>query len=123
MERLGVRDGCAGVLPVDMPVAAQGPESLDAIVAAGTDAVRDRGAEALVLACGGMTSIESAVRERIGVPTTTGVVVAALFAHALWRAGMATSKVGSLAPPEPIAYTGMPGWRAGGGCEPAGLAR
>jgi allantoin racemase len=113
MERLGVRADCVGVLPVDIPVAGQGPESLDAITAAGNEAVRERGAEALVLACGGMTSVEAAVRERVGVPTTTGVVVAALFAHALWRAGMATSKVGSLAPPEPIAYTGMPGWREG----------
>jgi allantoin racemase len=111
MERLGVRGACVGVLPVEIPVSAQGAASLDAIVAAGTNAVKERRAEALVLACGGMTAIEADVAQRVGVPVTTGVEVGALFAHALWRAGIATSKVGSFASPEPIAYRGMPAWR------------
>jgi allantoin racemase len=117
MERLGVRGNCVGVLPLEIPVARQGgefPDSLEAIVAAGTEAVNDMGAEALVLACGAMTAGEAAVSEQVGVPATTGVAVGALFAHSLWRAGMGTSKVGTFAPPEPIAYAGMPPLQAGG---------
>ena len=101
---------CVGVLPLDIPVARQGgefPESQEAIIATGTEAVRTLGAEALVLACGAMTSTEALVREQVGVPAMSGVAVGALFAHALWRAGLRTSKVGSFAPPEPIAYAGM----------------
>lgn len=113
MERLGVRSSCVGVLPVEIPVSAQGEASLGAIVAAGGNAVRERRAEALVLACGGMTAIEVEAGQRIGVPVTTGVRVGVLFAHALWRAGIGTSKVGSFAFPEPIAYSGMPDWRGG----------
>jgi allantoin racemase len=114
MERLGIRGSCVGVLPVDIPVARQGgefPESQEAIIATGAEAVRQLGAEALVLACGAMTASEAVVSERVGVPATTGVAVGALFAHGLWRAGLRTSKVGSFAPPEPIAYTGMPDLR------------
>jgi allantoin racemase len=104
MERLGVRHGCVGVLPLGIPVAEQGAEfgaTNEAIVAVGERAVRELGAEALVLACGGMADVEAAVRERVGVPATNGVGFGALLAYALWQAGLRTSMVGSLAPPEP----------------------
>jgi allantoin racemase len=115
MEQLGVRGRCVGVLPLEIPVERQGtafPSSLDAISATGRDAVERLGAEVLVLACGAMTGVEAAVTQRTGVPAITGVAVGALFAHSLWRAGLRTSKVGALAPPEPIPYTGMAPLRA-----------
>ncbi len=105
MVRLGVREECVGVLSLGIPVAEQGAEfgdTNDAIVAAGQHAVQDLGAEALVLACGGMAQAEAIVRERVGVPATNGVAFGALLAHALWRAGLRTSQVGSLAPPAPV---------------------
>jgi allantoin racemase len=111
MEILGVRRYCVGVIPLEIPVEQQGaafPSTLNAIVAAGTRAVSDRRAEALVLACGAMTGVEAEVRERLGVPAVTGVAVGALFAVALARAGLRTSKAGSLASPEDIEYAGMP---------------
>jgi allantoin racemase len=111
MEHLGVRRHCVGVIALEIPVEQQGaafPATLDAITAAGARAVSERGAEALVLACGAMTGVEAEVRERLGVPAVTGVAVGALFAVALSRAGLRTSKVGSLASPEAIKYAGMP---------------
>lgn len=102
MDRLGVRHGCVGVLALGIPVAEQGgafTATNDAIVAAGQQAVDELGAEALVLACGGMAQVEATVRERVGVPATNGVAFGALLAHALWQAGLHTSQVGSLAPP------------------------
>jgi allantoin racemase len=102
MDRLGVRHGCAGVLALGIPVAEQGAEfgaTNEAIVAAGRRAVDELGAEGLVLACGGMAQVEATVRARVGVPATNGVAFGALLAHALWRAGLRTSQVGSMAPP------------------------
>jgi allantoin racemase len=102
MERLGVRAGCVGVLSLGIPVAEQGAEfgaTNDAIVAAGRHAVEELGAEALVLACGGMAQVEAVVREQVGVPATNGVAFGALLAFALSRAGLRTSQVGSMAPP------------------------
>jgi allantoin racemase len=101
MDRLGVRAGCVGVLPLGIPVAEQGAEfgaTNEAIVAAGRRAVDELGAEALVLACGGMAQVEAVVRERVGVPATNGVAFGALLTYALWRAGLRTSQIGSLAP-------------------------
>jgi allantoin racemase len=102
MDRLGVRHGCVGVLSLGIPVAEQGAgfgATNEAIVAAGRRAVDELGAEALVLACGGMAQVEGVVRERVGVPATNGVAFGALLAYGLWQAGLRTSQVGSLAPP------------------------
>lgn len=102
MERLGVRARCVGLLAMEIGVAEQGAgfaETTEAIVTLGRRAVDELGAEALVLACGGMSDVEAVVRERVGVPASNGVAVGALFAHALWRAGLRTSTAGSLAPP------------------------
>jgi allantoin racemase len=101
MASLGVAHACVGVLSLGIPVAEQGAEfgdTTEAIVATGQRAVAELGAEALVLACGGMAQAEAIVRERAGVPATNGVAFGALLAHALWRAGLRTSQAGSLAP-------------------------
>jgi allantoin racemase len=102
MDRLGVRQGCVGVLPLGIPVTEQGAgfgATNETIATAGSRAVQELGAEALVLACGGMAQAEAVVRERVGVPATNGVAFGALLAFALWKSGLRTSKVGSLAPP------------------------
>jgi allantoin racemase len=114
LEREGVARRCVGVLPLEIPVAAQGagyPDTTEAIVAVGRRAVDELGAEALVLACGGMADVARAVERGVGVPVCDGVAVGVLLAHALWRAGLATSKRGALAWPEPIPYRGMPALR------------
>jgi allantoin racemase len=99
LEHYGVAGRCVGVLASEITVEDLGGDSTDAIVAAGRRAVDELGAEALALACGGMTELETAVRERVGVPATNGVAFGALLAHALWRSGLRTSTVGSLALP------------------------
>jgi allantoin racemase len=109
MDRLGVRYGCVGVLALGIPVVEQGAEfgaTTEAIVACGRRAVDELGAEALVLACGGMARVETVVRERAGVPATNGVAFGALLAFALWRAGLRTSQVGSLTPPPRVLAAG-----------------
>lgn len=101
MDRLGVRRRCVGILALEIPVSQQGGEftqTTEAIVEQGRHAVEEMGAEALVLACGGMSDVEATVRARVGVPATNGVAFGALLAHALWRSGLRTSTVGSLAP-------------------------
>jgi allantoin racemase len=105
MDQLGLRHACVGVLSLGIPVAEQGTQfgdTTEAIVAAGRRAVLELGAEALILACGGMAQVEAVVRERVGVPATNGVAFGALLAFALWGSGMRTSQVGSLAPPAPL---------------------
>lgn len=110
IARAGITDRCVGVLALEIGVAQQGaafPATTEAIISLGARAVSQLGAEAIVLACGGMSDVESAVSAALGVPATNGVLVGALMVHALWRAGLRTSKHGSYAPPEPIPYRGI----------------
>jgi allantoin racemase len=111
LAHAGIAERCVGVLALEIPVAQQGaafPGTTEAIVSLGAYAVSELGAEAVVLACGGMSDVETAVTDALGVPATNGVLVGALMVHALWQAGLRTSKVGSFAPPEAIPYSGMP---------------
>jgi allantoin racemase len=106
----GAATRCVGIAVLDIPVAEQGAAhgaTTEAIVEAAARAVEQDGAEAVLLACGGMADVELEVRTRVGVPATTGVAFGALLSHALWRSGLQTSAVGSFAPPEPIEYHGM----------------
>jgi allantoin racemase len=114
LERHGMRSRCVAVEPLGIPVADQGshnPSTTEAIVAAGRRAVSRDGAEALVLACGGMADVALAVRRDVGVPVCDGVAFGAVTAYGLWRCGLSTSKAGAYGWPEAIAYSGMPGFR------------
>jgi allantoin racemase len=107
----GIASRCAGVLALEIPVAEQGaafPDTTDAIVAASRTAVEERGADALILACGGMADVARVVQEAVGVPVCDGVGFGSVLAYGLWHTGIVTSKTGRFAAPEPIPYTGMP---------------
>jgi allantoin racemase len=111
LEHEGLRQRCVAVLPVDIPVRDQGaanPDAVAAIVAAGRRAIDEHGAEALVLACGAMADTAHQASETLGIPVCDGVAFGSLLAHALWRTGLRTSKVGAYGWPEAIPYLGMP---------------
>jgi allantoin racemase len=89
----GLRERCVGVVALERGVREQGgADAVAPIVALGAHAVEELGADALVLACGAMAATAAAVREELGVPVCDGVAFGALTVHALWRAGLATSK-------------------------------
>jgi len=112
IEARGLLPRLAGILPLHIPVAEQGsghPDTTASIVALGKQLAADHGADALILACGGMADVARAVEQRVGVPVCDGVAFGAGVAHALWSCGLRTSKAGAYAAPEPIPYLGMPG--------------
>lgn len=101
----GLAERSAGVVAI----AGDGGETWDddELIATARGLVEERGAEALVLACGAMTEVARRVSDELGVPVCDGVAFGALTAHALARMGLQTSKRRSLAFPEPVAYRGM----------------
>jgi allantoin racemase len=110
IEARGIGRRCLTVVPLDIPVADQGshnPDTTPAIVAAGRRLAAD-GAEALILACGGMADVAATVEREVGLPVCDGVSFGATLAHAMWRCGLHTSKAGAYGWPEPIPYLGMP---------------
>ena len=110
VEARGLSSRCAGIVPLNIPVAEQGshhPDTTPAIIDAGKRLVADRGADALILACGGMADVSRAVTEAVGVPVCDGVAFGSTLAFSLWSCGLHTSKTGAYAVPELIPYLGM----------------
>jgi allantoin racemase len=98
LERHGLTRRCVGVIPVGVPVAEQSIENevaYAALLEKGKAAILERGAEALVLACGGMADAARTVSRELGVPVCDGVAFGALLVYALFRSGLQTSKVGA----------------------------
>ncbi|BCT75308.1 Asp/Glu/hydantoin racemase [Sinomonas cyclohexanicum] len=99
-----VRASGLGVLELE-----EDPErAVKEIVAQAESAVSDDKAEVIVLGCGGMSGLDSQIRERCGVPVVDGVAAAVAVAEGLVRLGLSTSKVRTYATPRPKKVTGWP---------------
>ena len=69
-------------------------------------AVRDDGAEAIVLGCAGMTDLAKDLSQMAGVPVLDGVGCAIMLAEGLARLGLRTSKINNYSAPRHKKYTG-----------------
>ncbi len=79
-----------------------------AIVEQAKRAVEQDRAEVIVLGCGGMAGLDTAVREATGAPVVDGVAAAVKLAESLVQLGLSTSKVRTYAPPRRKAVTSWP---------------
>lgn len=109
LQRYGFERRCRGVHGTDIPVLALeacGPGTVAQVEAAARDALaRDRSG-AIVLGCGGMATLCSALQQRLGVPVIDGVSAAVKMAEALVALGLKTEKAGDYAPPLPKPWVG-----------------
>jgi allantoin racemase len=79
-----------------------------AIVEQAKRAVEEDRAEVIVLGCGGMAGLDTAVREATGAPVVDGVAAAIKLAESLVQLGLSTSKVRTYAPPRSKAVASWP---------------
>ncbi len=82
--------------------------SVAAIVEQAKRAVEEDRAEVIVLGCGGMAGLDTAVREATGAPVVDGVAAAVKLAESLVQLGLSTSKVRTYAPPRPKSVASWP---------------
>lgn len=113
LEHLSVRYGyerlCRRVRSCEVPVLElEDPESdaTNAIRQEIEAALRDDGAEAIVLGCAGMLGLTESLSEEYSVPVIEGVTVAVKWVEALAGLGLSTSKRGGYAPPREKLYRG-----------------
>lgn len=66
------------------------------------------GAEVIVLGCAGMSGLDRALAERLGVPVIDAVAAAVVWAVALVQLGKSTSKAMTYRPPEVKPIAGYP---------------
>ncbi len=97
LAKYGLLTRCASIRAAEVPVLAleSDPDTarvrIEAEIAA---ALKDDGAEAIVLGCSGMTDLTNSLSAKFSVPVIDGVSSAVVMAEALVRIGLATSKTG-----------------------------
>ncbi|MFD8423001.1 aspartate/glutamate racemase family protein [Streptomyces sp. NPDC059466] len=98
----GVAQHCAAVVGTGLGVLDLGdaPRTEAAFVRA-AERAREAGAEVLVLGCAGMTGLQRAVGEKLGLPVVDGVAAAVKLAESLVSLGLTTSRAGGYARPLP----------------------
>ena len=107
-RRYGVADRCR-VRASDVPVLALEDSSSGAARKVEDEmrrAVREDGAECIVLGCAGMADLAAELSRRLGLPVIDGVAAATRMIEALVGLGLKTSKIGGYASPLPKAYSG-----------------
>jgi len=101
-QRYGMADKCRRVRAAEVPVLALEEEGSGAQARVKDEvarAVREDGAEAVVLGCAGMADLTRALTAEVGVPVIDGVAAATKLAEAFAGLGLETSKVGAFAFP------------------------
>ena len=107
-RRYGVADRCR-VRASNVPVLALEDPASGAVRKVEDEigrAVREDGAECIVLGCAGMADLAADLTRRLGIPVIDGVAAATRMVEALVGLGLRTSKVGGYAAPRPKAYAG-----------------
>jgi len=105
LEAAGVGRNCAAVVGTGLGVLELGElgdsrRTEEAFIAA-AERAREAGAEVLVLGCAGMTGLQRAVGEKLGLPVVDGVGAAVKLAESLVALGLTTSRAGGYAKPLP----------------------
>ena len=107
-RRYGVADRCR-VRAAGVPVLALEDPASGAVRRVEEEiarAVRDDGAECIVLGCAGMADLAADLTNRLGLPVIDGVAAATRLVETLVSLGLRTSKVGGYAFPAAKAYIG-----------------
>lgn len=108
--RYGLDRRCARVRACEVPVLALEDPASDARARIGAeiaDALRQDGADAIVLGCAGMADLAASLAQEFGVPVVDGVAAAVTLAEALATLGLTTSKRGGYAKPAAKSYAGL----------------
>ncbi|MGI5425109.1 aspartate/glutamate racemase family protein [Streptomyces sp. CA-179760] len=98
LETAGVARNCAAIVGTGLNVLDLGDEErTETAFLAAAERACAAGAEVLVLGCAGMTGLQRAVGEKLGLPVVDGVAAAVKLAESLVALGLATSRTGSYA--------------------------
>jgi allantoin racemase len=108
-EQYGMKRFCRNVRACDVAVLEleTDPAARGLIVEQCLLALRDDGADAIVLGCAGMANLCAEISVEIGAPVIDGVTAATLQVQSLIRLGVSTHKHGEFARPLPKRYTGL----------------
>ena len=94
VKKYGLENRCASIRVTGLRVVDNDREKREKLIQGGIKAVKEDGAEVLILGCAGMTGLDKEIEKIINVPVIDGVVSALMLIESLIRYGVSTSKVG-----------------------------
>ncbi len=109
VRRYGFEDACVAMYAADVPVLEledAGSAAREKIAELCERAVRDDGADTVVLGCAGMTDLCADLTKRTGVPVIDGVAAAVGLVSGMVRMNVGTSKRDEYAPPPRLPGSG-----------------
>jgi len=110
LARYGLDRRCARVRASEIPVLALERDPAEAERKIGAEierALKEDGADCIVLGCAGMAALAERLWAQFKVPVVDGVAAGTALATALARLKLKTSKAGGYAAPGPKAYSGL----------------
>ena len=111
MSAYGAEKFCRSIRSTGLSVLNFGrdPErGMEALALEGEKAVREDGAECILLGCAGFVDFAQDLEQRLGVPVLEGVTPAVKLAEALVDMGLGTSKASTWGWPEKKQFLGYP---------------
>lgn len=102
LQRYGYHHLCSGVRATDIPVLELESLSMDTYQLLAEEcrkAIKEDGAEAIVLGCAGMSDLANELSEELNVPVIDGVAAAVKLAESLHQLNLVTSKSGQYGAP------------------------
>ena len=94
VRKYGLENRCASIRITGLGVIATDKEKREKLIQEGMKAVKEDGAEVLILGCAGMAGFDKKIEKIIGVPVIDGVASALMMMESLNRYGVVTSKIG-----------------------------
>jgi len=94
VKKYGLENKCASIRATGLGVVVNYKEKREKLIQEGIKAVKEDGAEVLILGCAGMAGLDKEIEKIINVPVIDGVVSALMLIESLIRYGVSTSKVG-----------------------------
>jgi len=94
VKKYGFENRCASIRITGLGVVGDDKEKREKLMQEGEKAVKEDGAEVLILGCAGMAGLDKEIEKIVNVPVIDGVVSALLIMESLIRYGVNTSKVG-----------------------------
>jgi len=94
VKKYGFENRCASIRITGLGVIATDEEKREKLVQEGIKAVKEDGAEVLILGCAGMAGLDKEIEKKVGIPVIDGIVSAILIMESFIRYGVNTSKVG-----------------------------
>ncbi|MBA7565974.1 Asp/Glu/hydantoin racemase [Candidatus Atribacteria bacterium 1244-E10-H5-B2] len=94
VKKYGFENRCASIRSTGLGVIATYKEKRKKLIQEGEKAIKEDGAEVLILGCAGMTGLDKEIEKIVRVPVIDGVVSALMMMESLIRYRVSTSKVG-----------------------------